>query len=117
MPNKKQTRGKKRKSNFGTNEGQVIRAKKPRRQDGEVMALVTQILGDGRMMVQCDDEKRRMARIRGKNRRRMWTRVGDIVIVSPWDFQDEKCDIMYRYNKREVSWLERNGHLSPFLEF
>lgn len=115
MPKNNRKFNRKNKKRKHNSDGQVIRAKKPRRRDGEVMGVVSRILGNGRFIVQCDDEKERMARIRGKLRKRMWIRRGDIVIVSPWDFEPEKCDILYRYQRREVAWLEREGYLSELL--
>ena len=117
MPKNNRKYKRKNKNKSEKSDGQVFRAKKPRRNDGEVMGIVSRILGNGRFIVQCDDEMERMARIRGKLRKRMWVRLGDIVIVSPWAFQPEKCDILYRYQKREVAWLEREGYLSELLVF
>jgi translation initiation factor 1A len=31
--------------------------------------------------------------------------------VIPWDFQDEKCDILYRYLPPQVEWLRRNRYI------
>ena len=115
MPKKKRNYKRRIKNKGEKTDGQVIRARKPRRKDGEVMAIVSRILGNARMMVQCDDEVERMARVRGKLQKRMWVRAGDIVIVSPWDFQPSKCDIIYRYQRREVAWLEREGYISELL--
>jgi translation initiation factor 1A len=45
-------------------------------------------------------------------KRRVWIRVNDIVIVSPWDFQsDQRGDIMYRYKPNQVDWLRSKGIL------
>jgi len=37
------------------------------------------------------------------------TRTG--LVVVPWSFQDEKCDIVYRYTKPQVEWLRKNRYL------
>jgi len=50
-----------------------------------------------------------MCRIRGKMKKRTWVREGDIVIVIPWSFQDEKGDVTWRYTGTQADWLERKG--------
>jgi translation initiation factor 1A len=57
------------------------------------------------------DGKRRMARIVGKIRKRLWIHEGDVVIVVPWDFQDDKADLIWGYTHPEVDWLRRKGFL------
>jgi translation initiation factor 1A len=52
-----------------------------------------------------------MCRIRGKMKKRTWVREGDTVIVVPWDFQDEKGDVTWRYTGPQTSWLQRKGYL------
>ena len=51
----------------------------------------------------------RLGRIPGKLKKRMWIREGDLVVVEPWDFQNEKCNILHRYTKTEASYLSRRG--------
>jgi translation initiation factor 1A len=36
---------------------------------------------------------------------------GDILIIVPWSFQDERCDIIYRYTGPQVKWLKQNRYL------
>jgi translation initiation factor 1A len=31
----------------------------------------------------------------------MWIRPGDLLIVKPWDFQNEKCDVLFRYTRTQ----------------
>jgi len=69
------------------------------------------MLGANRMIVQCMDGVKRMARIPGKMRKRVWINVGDVVIVVPWEFQDEKADVVWKYTRPQVAWLERKGYL------
>lgn len=52
-----------------------------------------------------------MGRIKGKIKKRAWIREGDILIVVPWSFQDEKCDILYRYLPPQAEWLRKNNYL------
>jgi initiation factor 1A len=54
----------------------------------------------------------RIGRIPGRMKKRVWMRVGDIVLVVPWEFQsDEKSDVVHRYRRNEVDWLEKRGIL------
>jgi len=78
----------------------------------DVIGIVIEALGGDRMMVKCQDGKTRNCRVRGKMKRRVWIKLNDIVLVSPWDFQsDERGDIIYRYTRGQVEWLGRNGYL------
>ncbi|MFA5365132.1 MAG: translation initiation factor eIF-1A [Candidatus Bathyarchaeia archaeon] len=81
-------------------------------QGTDVLGVVKNMLGFDRMMVSCQDGHERLCRIRGKMKRRMWIRVGDIVLISPWDFQaDERGDIIWRYKKNQVDWLRKRGFM------
>ena len=78
----------------------------------DVMGIAEKMLGFDRVLVKCQDGKERLCRIRGKMKRRMWIRQGDIVLVSPWDFQsDKRGDIIWRYKRNQLEWLRRKGYL------
>jgi translation initiation factor 1A len=79
-------------------------------------AVADQLLGASRIKVMCEDGKSRMGRIPGKLKKRMWMREGDLLIVKPWDFQDEKADILYRYTKTQSSYLKRRGWIPKNLD-
>lgn len=74
-----------------------------------MFGIADQLLGASHIQVMCADGKSRMARIPGKLRKRMWIRAGDLVIVKPWSFQDEKADIVFRYLRTEATYLSRQG--------
>ena len=79
---------------------------------GEVLGVVVKLLGFDRILVKCQDGKERLCRIRGKMKRRVWIREGDIVIVSPWDFQsDKRGDVTWRYTHAQTETLRRKGIL------
>ena len=79
---------------------------------GEVLGVVVKLLGFDRILVKCQDSKERLCRIRGKMKRRVWIREGDIVIVSPWDFQsDKRGDVTWRYTHAQAENLRRKGVL------
>ncbi|RLE64133.1 MAG: translation initiation factor eIF-1A [Thermoprotei archaeon] len=80
--------------------------------EGEVLGIIIQMLGYDRVRVKCADGKVRLCRIPGKMKKRVWMRLGDIVLVGPWDFQaDKRGDILYRYEHSEVRKLEEKGLL------
>jgi translation initiation factor 1A len=79
----------------------------------DVLGVAVKLLGFDRIMVKCQDGHERLCRIRGKLKRRVWIRVGDIVLVSPWDFQsDTRGDIFGRYKKNQTTWLRSQGYLT-----
>jgi len=79
----------------------------------DVLGVALRLLGSDRVLVKCQDGHERLCRIRGKMKRRTWVRVGDIVLVSPWDFQsDARGDIFWRYTRNQADWLRKNGYLT-----
>lgn len=79
---------------------------------GEVLGIATKMLGFDRIMVKCQDGRERLCRIRGKMKRRVWIRVGDVVVVSPWDFQSEtRGDLTWRYTRGQAEMLRVKGYL------
>jgi translation initiation factor 1A len=89
----------------------VTRVRTPNKNEHEVLGTVTNMLGGSRVTVRCMDSITRMCRIRGKMKKRTWVREGDVVIVVPWDFQDEKGDIIWRYTGPQADWLQKKGFL------
>ena len=78
----------------------------------DVLGIAEKMLGFDRLLVRCQDGHERLCRIRGKMKRRAWIRLGDIVLVSPWDFQsDKRGDIIWRYKRNQAEWLRRKGYL------
>ncbi len=77
----------------------------------EVLGILEQRLGASRMLVRCLDGKSRNCRVPGRLRRRLWLREGDIVLVEPWEFDDGKADVLFKYNPAAVLWLKRKGFL------
>jgi translation initiation factor 1A len=79
----------------------------------DVLGVATKLLGFDRIMVRCQDGHERLCRIRGKMKRRVWIRVGDVVLVSPWDFQrDSRGDLFWRYTRAQAELLRRKGLLT-----
>jgi translation initiation factor 1A len=92
-------------------EAVVTRVRLPRRQDRELFGYVESLLGSNRIKVRGIDGVNRIARIPGKMKKRIWIREGDVVIIVPWDFQDDKADVIWRYTAPQVDWLQRKGFL------
>ena len=92
---------------------EFIRVRMPRRNRGEIFAIADKLLGASHVNAVCEDGKTRLARIPGKMRKRMWIREGDLLIVRPWEFQDEKADVLWRYTRTQASYLQRTGKLPP----
>jgi translation initiation factor 1A len=79
----------------------------------QLLGYVSQMLGYDRLMVKCTDGHERTCRIRGKMKRKVWIKAGDVVLVDPWEFQrDTKGDIMWRYTGSQVEWLKSNKYLN-----
>jgi translation initiation factor 1A len=94
-----------------TNEGNLDQMVLPSKND--VLGVAVKMLGADRIMVNCQDGKQRLCRIRGKLKRRVWIRENDVVLVSPWDFQsDERGDIFWRYRQNQVAWLRDRNYLT-----
>ena len=79
----------------------------------DVLGVAVKLLGFDRVLVKCQDGHERLCRIRGKMERRVWIRQGDIVVVSPWDFQsDKRGDLIWRYTKAQAETLRKKGYLT-----
>ena len=88
----------------------ITRVRLPR--EGELFGKVLNLLGSNRLQVDCQDGKERICRIPGKLKKRVWTKVDDIVIIRPWDTQsDSRADLVWRYTRIEVEFLRKRGYL------
>ena len=96
--------------------GDRIRVPLPNRKVNEMFAIADQILGGRRVRAVCEDGDSRLARIPGKMRRRQWVREGDLIVIQPWDFQDEKANVCMRYTKTQSLYLSRKGVLPEIVD-
>ena len=94
----------------------VRRYRMPDNRNREMFAIADQLMGASKLKVMCEDGKSRMARIPGKMKRRMWIKPGDLVIVKPWDFQDDKADVVYRYVRTQSVNLSRRKKIPELLD-
>jgi translation initiation factor 1A len=79
----------------------------------DILGIVIKNYGQTRMNIKCQDGQMRICRVRGKMKKRVWVREGDVVLVSPWDFQSaEKGDIIFRYTNNQAFMLRDKGYLN-----
>ena len=93
-----------------------LRVTLPYKPKGEMFAVAETFQGGSRLQLICEDGERRMGRIPGKLRRRMWVRENDLLIVVPWSFQDSKADVKFRYTPTQTSNLKRRGKIPEILD-
>lgn len=103
MPNK--TGGKNyKKSKHGDDDGAMFIDKQEDQQYGRVV----RVLGNGNMLVYCNDDKQRICHIRGAIRKRVWINLGDLVLVSLRDLGDaDKGDILAKYEPKFYSKIKK----------
>jgi len=99
-----------------TEEGEITRVRLPRGK--EVLGVIEQRLGQGKMMVKCFDGHSRVCRVPGRLKRRLWLRESDVVLVEPWEYEpNEKGDVLFKYSKAEEQWLKKKGFIKITEEF
>jgi len=81
------------------------------KEDGQEYAQVTKMLGNGRLEAYCFDGVSRLCHIRGKLRKRVWIQQGDIVLIGLREFQDQKADVILKYDNEEARSLKAYGEL------
>ena len=101
---------------FESTEEDVSRVRLPNIKEGEMFGIADQLLGASKIKVMCEDGVSRMGRIPGKIKKRMWIREGDLLIISLWDFQPDKCDVRFRYTKTQAVNLSKRGKIPKNLD-
>jgi translation initiation factor 1A len=100
----------KKKREKWTEEEEIARTRIPK--EGEILGIVELMLGSDKLRVQCDDGRERIVRIPGKLRKRVWIRVGDLILIQPWKvMSDRRADVIWRYTPTQARWLEKRGYL------
>ena len=102
MKNKKQ-------SKENPEQEKITRVRLPRK--NQVLGIIEQRLGGNKMEVSCLDGKTRNCRVPGRLKRYLWLRPGDVVIVEPWELENNKADVLFKYRRNQVAWLRKNGYL------
>lgn len=113
MPNK--TGGKNyKKSKHGGAEAAVVYID---RQEGQQYGRVIRVLGNGNMLVYCNDGEQRICHIRGAIRKRVWINLGDVVLVSLRDFgaEEDRGDILAKIDPKAYSKVKKEAGVNPVL--
>jgi len=87
----------------------VTRAPLPRGR--EIIGIIEERHGGNKMRVSCTDGKERNCRVPGRLKRKLWLRPNDVVIIEPWELDNNKGDVLLKYKPVQVEWLKRNGYL------
>ena len=77
----------------------------------EVIGIIEQRLGGNKMKVNCLDGKTRNCRVPGRLKRALWLRPDDIVLVEPWELDDTRGDVIFKYRPNQIAWLRKQGYL------
>ncbi len=89
----------------------IIRVRIPKKENGEILAIVESLLGANHLKLRCLDGILRMGRIPGSMKKKIWIHENDVVIIIPWNFQNDKADIIWKYTKPQIDWLSKKGYL------
>jgi translation initiation factor 1A len=76
--------------------------------DDQEFAVVERMLGNGRVEVFCADKKMRVMRIRGSMRKyksKVIINPADLVVISRWEFEADKGDLIHKYSHEEMTHL------------
>lgn len=94
-------------------EVEISRIRVPK--EGEILGIIETMLGGDKMKVRCSDGNVRICRIPGRLRKRVWMRLGDLVLVQPWNTQsNERGDIEFRYTPTQANWLRKRNIIKDF---
>jgi translation initiation factor 1A len=97
-------------------EEENIRLPLPKSNKNELFAIADRLMGGSRIHVICADGKSRMARIPGRMKRKARVRAGDLLIVKPWEIQNEKADVIWRYTRTQSRILSRRKLLTEEID-
>jgi len=83
------------------------------REEDQQYGRVIAMLGNRRINIDCLDGVKRMGIIRGSMKRGAINRVrqGDFVLCSLRDYQDDKCDVVHKYDMDEIRRLKGYGEI------
>ena len=105
----KSRRGK-NKPTFSINKNNIIK-----KDEYQMYARVLKMLGSGRLNALCDDGKERLCKIRGSMMKKVFINIDNIILVSIRDFEDDKCDVIHKYNDEEAKILCKDGEIPSSL--
>lgn len=89
----------------------------PFREDLQDYGIIQNLLGNGRVRVLClTDKTERLGTIRGSMYKKVWINKDDLVLVSLREYQDDKCDIIFKYTPDEAKVLKKHNEIPKDLE-
>ncbi|MDO8563527.1 MAG: translation initiation factor IF-1A [Nanoarchaeota archaeon] len=91
-----------------------VRVKLPRGK--ELIGIIVQRYGGNRMDIKATDGKNRNCRVPGRFKRSFWLRPGDYVMILPWEDDNDKGDIIYKYTPAGVNQLKKKGFVKGLNE-
>ena len=77
-------------------------------------AKITKLLGDRRVMMTFPDGNEVLGIIPGRFRKRIWMKPGDIVLCSAREFQEDRYDIIHKFNDSEPRKLVKQAEVPTF---
>ena len=95
-----------KRDNTGRND--IVSLKKTADQE---YGYITKILGNCRFTILCYDKKQRIGHVRGKLRKRTFFALGDFILVSLRDFQDDICDMIQKYTYDQTNILINDNQI------
>jgi len=105
----KKRRGK-NKSTYSINKNNIIK-----KEESQMYVRVLKMLGSGRLNALCDDGKERLCKIRGNMIKKIFISIDNIILVSIRDFEEDKCDVINKYNDEEASILYKDREIPSLL--
>jgi len=91
-----------------------VRVRMPRGK--ELIGIILQRFGGNRMEVKSTDGKVRNCRVPGRYKRRLWLRPGNYIIIVPWEDDDSKGDVIFKYHFSAVNQLKKRGIIDSLKE-
>ena len=81
---------------------------------GQAYAKVIKSYGGAPPMlgVMCSDGKERMGVVSGKLRKKVYCNKEDLVLVNLRDYQDAKCDVVWKYERKDISRLVKDNEIT-----
>ena len=76
--------------------------------DNQDYGHVIKMLGNNRVLLECEDQKERLGIIRGSMRKKQWINLNNIVLYCKREYEDEKVDIIFVYTS---DMLNNNNEL------
>ena len=74
--------------------------------DEQSYALISDVLGNCRFRCKLDDGQKLLGILCGRLRkRRVWIKKNDLVLISKRDYEQDKVDIILKYNPEEYDYL------------